>query len=73
MAAALCQPRAARRRTAQPQGPPPATGVQLVTLQNKPIEDASEFISTVRSLHSTTVQPQVEGTVTKIYVKSGSA
>jgi RND family efflux transporter MFP subunit len=46
-------------------------GVTIETLADKPIEDASEFISTVRSLHSTTVQPQVEGRVTKIFVKSG--
>ncbi len=52
-------------------GAPPAAGVTIVTLQPKPIEDASEFISTVRSLHSTTVQPQAEGRITKIYVKSG--
>ena len=53
-------------------GPPPAA-VGIVTLQDKPIEIASEFISTVQSLHSTTVQPQVEGRVTRIYVKSGDA
>jgi RND family efflux transporter MFP subunit len=52
-------------------GPPPATAVGIVTLQNHPLEVASEFISTVRSLHSTTIQPQVDGRVTKIYVKSG--
>jgi RND family efflux transporter MFP subunit len=52
-------------------GPPPAAGVAIVTLEPKPVEDASEFISTVRSLHSTTVQPQAEGRITKIYVKSG--
>jgi len=52
-------------------GPPPAAGVTIVTLEPKPIEDASEFISTVRSLHSTTVQPQAEGRITKIFVKSG--
>jgi len=49
----------------------PPAGVQVVTLENKPIEEASEFIATVRSLHSTTVQPQVEGRITKIHVKSG--
>lgn len=52
-------------------GPPPAASVGIVTLQDKPIEVSSEFISTVRSLNSTTVQPQVDGRVTKIYVKSG--
>src|SRR6185436_18923299 len=46
-------------------------GVKIQTLASRPLEDASEFISTVRSLHSTTVQPQVEGRITKIHVKSG--
>src|SRR5256885_4427541 len=46
-------------------------GVKIVTLATRPLEEASEFISTVRSLHSTTVQPQVEGRITNIYVKSG--
>jgi RND family efflux transporter MFP subunit len=46
-------------------------GVKIATLEPHPVEDASEFIATVRSLHSTTVQPQVEGRVTKIFVKSG--
>ena len=46
-------------------------GVKIVTLEARPLEDASEFISTVRSLHSMTVQPQVEGRITKIFVKSG--
>jgi RND family efflux transporter MFP subunit len=48
-----------------------AAGVGIVTLQAKPIEDASEFIATVQSLHSTTVQPQAEGVLTKIFVRSG--
>lgn len=54
-------------------GPPPAAAVGMVTLQDKPIEVASEFIATVRSLHSTTVQPQVDGRVTRIFVRSGDA
>ena len=52
-------------------GPPPAAGVGIVTLQETPVELSSDFISTVRSLNSTTIQPQVEGRVVKIYVKSG--
>ena len=51
-------------------GPPPAA-VTLLTLQPKPVERASEFIATLRSLRSTTVQPEVEGSVTHIFVKSG--
>jgi RND family efflux transporter MFP subunit len=35
------------------------------------IEDASEFIATLRSLRSTTIQPEVEGLVTRIFVKAG--
>jgi RND family efflux transporter MFP subunit len=50
---------------------PPATGVGIITLEAKPLEIASEFIATVRSLNSTTVQPQVDGRVTRIHVKSG--
>ena len=53
-----------------PQAPPP-TAVKLLTLEPKPVEEASEFIATIRSLRSTTVQPEVEGIVTKIFVKSG--
>ena len=52
-------------------GPAPVAGVGIVTLQPQPIEDGSDFIATIRSLHSTTVQPQVDGVITKIFVKSG--
>jgi RND family efflux transporter MFP subunit len=52
-------------------GGAPAAAVQTITLESKPIERASEFIATVKSLHSTTIQPQVEGRVTRIFVKSG--
>jgi RND family efflux transporter MFP subunit len=50
---------------------PPPTAVKILTLEPKPLEEASEFIATIRSLRSTTVQPEVEGLVTKIFVKSG--
>ena len=52
-------------------GAPPAAGVTVVTLTETPIELSSDFISTVRSLNTTTIQPQVDGRVTRIYVKSG--
>ena len=55
---------------AQPQGPPPA-GVSMVTLATRPIQQTSDFIATVQSLRSSTVQPEAEGLVTKIFVKSG--
>ncbi|HEX5473824.1 MAG TPA: efflux RND transporter periplasmic adaptor subunit [Vicinamibacterales bacterium] len=53
------------------QGGPPAMGVKITTLSPQKIEDASEFVATIRSLHSTTVQPEVEGKITRIFVKSG--
>jgi RND family efflux transporter MFP subunit len=46
-------------------------GVSTLVLAKKPIQDASEFIATVRSLRSSTVQPEVDGVVTRIFVKSG--
>jgi RND family efflux transporter MFP subunit len=55
---------------AQASGPPP-TGVELLTLEEKPIDQSSEFIATIQSLRSTTIQPEVEGLVTRIFVKSG--
>jgi RND family efflux transporter MFP subunit len=53
-----------------PGGMPPA-GVTTITLAPKPIAQTSEFVATVRSLRSTTIQPQVEGFVTRIFVRSG--
>ena len=56
---------------AQGQAGPPPAGVKVITVQEKPIELTSEFISTVRSLRSTTVQPEVDGIITRIFVKAG--
>ena len=35
------------------------------------IDDATEYLGTLKSLHSTTVQPQIDGQITQINVKSG--
>jgi RND family efflux transporter MFP subunit len=56
---------------AQGAGAPPPTAVKTTTLEPTSIDDASEFIATLRSLRSTTIQPEVEGIVTGILVKSG--
>jgi RND family efflux transporter MFP subunit len=45
--------------------------VEVVTLAEKPIERSAEFIGTVKSRKSTTIQPQVDGILTGILVKSG--
>ena len=52
-------------------GAMPPTDVKTITLAPRPVPRTSEFIATVRSLQSTTIQPQVEGIVRRIFVKSG--
>lgn len=67
-ATAACS-RAGQAGPAQ-QGPPPAS-VALAPAHSGPIEDVTEYVATLQSLRSTVVKPQVEGNVTKIFVKSG--
>lgn len=58
-----------------PGGPPrgmPAMGVEVVTMAPSAVEQATEFIATVKSRRSVTVQPQVEGFITRIAVASGA-
>lgn len=46
-------------------------GVEAVTLALRPVEDTTEYIATVKSRRSTTIQPQVEGFVTEITARPG--
>jgi RND family efflux transporter MFP subunit len=60
-----------------PAGPPAGQGmppmpVVLAAAHATPIEDASEYVGTLKSLRSTTVQPQIEGQITKILVSAGN-
>ena len=64
MAAGCSQP----APNAPPQGPVP---VEMLTLAEKPVEQSGEFVGTLRSRRSVTVQSQVEGFITRIHVKSG--
>jgi len=54
-----------------PGGGAPAMPVEVVTLVERPVEQTTEFVGTVKSRRSTTVQPQVEGVVTRILARSG--
>jgi len=56
-----------------PAGPggPPAMPVEVVTLAERPVERTTEFVASVKSRRSTTVQPEVEGIITRILVRSG--
>ncbi len=51
---------------------PPPTPVETVTLGNSPVERTSEFVGTVKSRRSTTIQPQVDGIIRRILVTSGT-
>jgi RND family efflux transporter MFP subunit len=50
---------------------PMAMGVEAVTLTLRPVEDMTEYIATVKSRRSTTIQPEVEGLVTAITARPG--
>lgn len=52
-------------------GAAPPTPVSIATLQEHPVEITSEFIATLRSQRSTTIQPEVAGVVTRVFVKPG--
>lgn len=52
-------------------GGQPAPDVEILTLEPQPIERTTEYIGTVKSRSSTTIQPQVEGFITRIAVRSG--
>jgi RND family efflux transporter MFP subunit len=45
--------------------------VQVRIAQAEKIPDVTEYLSILKSRHSATINPQVEGQVTKIFVKSG--
>jgi len=52
-------------------GGPAAMPVQVLPVPTQTIEDTTEYLSIMKSRHSATINPQVEGYVTKIFVKSG--
>jgi RND family efflux transporter MFP subunit len=55
-------------------GPPggfPPTPVQILDARATPLEDATEYVATLKSLRSTAIKPQIDGQITQIFVKSG--
>src|ERR1700731_5065186 len=57
-------------------GDPAAGGMQAMPVQvqiakSQKIPDTTEYLSILKSRHSATINPQVEGQITKIFVKSG--
>jgi len=59
------QAQSARRQGA------PAIPVKLQVAQSVPINDTTEYVTTLRSRDSAVIMPQVEGQITEIYVHSG--
>jgi RND family efflux transporter MFP subunit len=51
--------------------PPGGTPVQVQVVKNDTISDTTEYLSVLKSRHSANINPQVEGQITKISVKSG--
>jgi len=45
--------------------------VQVQLVESKPIAETTEYLALLKSRHSATINPQVEGYITKIFVKSG--
>jgi RND family efflux transporter MFP subunit len=50
---------------------PPAIVVKTAVIQPVPISESSEYLGTLKSRHSVVLNPQVEGQITNIFVRSG--
>jgi RND family efflux transporter MFP subunit len=60
------------QKSAPPAAPAPqAMPVQVHIVQSQQIADSSEYLAILKSRHSAVINPQVEGQITKIFVKSG--
>ncbi|HEX8030242.1 MAG TPA: efflux RND transporter periplasmic adaptor subunit [Vicinamibacterales bacterium] len=54
-------------------GAPPPMPVEMLTLAQKPVEQSTEFVASLKSRRSSTIQPEVEGFLTRIAVRSGQS
>ena len=54
-----------------PGTPPGGMPVQVQIVKSTTIPDTAEYLSVLKSRHSANMNPQVEGQITKIFVKSG--
>jgi RND family efflux transporter MFP subunit len=58
-------------KTEAKQPPPKAMPVSTKTIELSPVPQTDEYVATIKSRRSATIQPQVDGALTRIYVKSG--
>lgn len=63
--AAGCKP------AAPPPPPPQAMPVQVAPVTLSPVPNSDTYVATIKSRRSSTMQPQVDGNIVKIVVKSG--
>jgi RND family efflux transporter MFP subunit len=54
-----------------PQPPPQAMPVQVAPVTLSPVPNSDSYVATIKSRRSATMQPQVDGNLVKISVKSG--
>ena len=52
-------------------GAPPPMPVETITLTAKPVEQATEYVASLKSRRSSTIQPEVEAALVSIAVRSG--
>src|SRR5260370_12803884 len=59
-------------KDAPPPAPPPrAMDVQVAAVTLSPVPNSDTYVATIKSRRSATMQPQVDGNLVKIFVKSG--
>jgi RND family efflux transporter MFP subunit len=68
LAATGCQK---KQGTAAAQAGPQGLPVQTVTVAMSPVAQSSQYVATIKSRRSATLQPQVNGTLTEIDARSG--
>jgi len=52
-------------------GGPPAFPVKVITAQAQMVPISTDYLATLKSRNSSVLQPQVEGEIVKVYVRSG--
>jgi len=71
MAAAGCGTKSASVSASGEGGAVAAMPVEVQVVESKPIAETTEYLALLKSRHSATINPQVEGYITRIFVKSG--
>jgi RND family efflux transporter MFP subunit len=68
---AACSSEGSGPAAGAPPGGMPPMPVEIVSLAAKPVEQTTEFVSSLKSRRSSIIQPEVEGFLTRLAVRSG--